>query len=86
MIGHLMLYHPAFVKMLQTIKRGKIGKVRYIYSNRLALGKLRREEDVLWSFAPHDISMILQLVNEKLISVKAYGAKYLNKKKLLIQA
>ena len=80
MIGHLMLYHPAFVKMVQTIKRGKIGKVRYIYSNRLALGKLRKEEDVLWSFAPHDISMILQLVNEKLISVKAFGAKYLNKK------
>ncbi len=80
MVGHLMLYHPAFTKMIETIKKDKIGKVRYIYSNRLALGKLRKEEDVLWSFAPHDISMILQLVNEKLINVKAFGAKYLNKK------
>jgi len=80
MVGHLMLYHPAFKKMIESIKKGQIGKIRYIYSNRLALGKLRREEDVLWSFAPHDISMIMQLVNEQLIDVKAFGAKYLNKK------
>ena len=80
MVGHLMLYHPAFKKMIESIKKGKIGKIRYIYSNRLALGKLRREEDVLWSFAPHDISMIMELVDEKLINVKAFGAKYLNKK------
>ena len=44
-----MLYHPAYLKMKESIKKGKIGKVRYIYSNRLALGKLRKEEDVLWS-------------------------------------
>ena len=80
MVGHLMLYHPAFKKMIESIKKGKIGKIRYIYSNRLALGKLRREEDVLWSFAPHDISMIMQLVNQHVIDVKAFGAKYLNKK------
>ena len=80
MVGHLMLYHPAFTKMIESINKGKIGKIRYIYSNRLALGKLRREEDVLWSFAPHDISMIMELVNEKLMDVKAFGAKYLNKK------
>ena len=70
MVGHLMLYHPAYIKMKESIKKGKIGKVRYIYSNRLALGKLRKEEDVLWSFAPHDISMILDLVNENLIMLK----------------
>ena len=80
MVGHLMLYHPAYLKMKESIKKGKIGKVRYIYSNRLALGKLRKEEDVLWSFAPHDISMILDLVNEKLINVKAFGGKYLSNK------
>ena len=80
MVGHLMLYHPAYLKMKESIKKGKIGKVRYIYSNRLALGKLRKEEDVLWSFAPHDISMILDLVNEKLIDVKAFGGKYLSNK------
>ena len=80
MVGHLMLYHPAYIKMKENITKGKIGKVRYIYSNRLALGKLRKEEDVLWSFAPHDISMILDLVNEELINVKAFGAKYLSNK------
>ncbi len=80
MVGHLMLYHPAYIKMKESINKGQIGKVRYIYSNRLALGKLRKEEDVLWSFAPHDISMILDLVSEKLINVKAFGAKYLNNK------
>ena len=80
MVGHLMLYHPAYLKNEGEYKKGKIGKVRYIYSNRLALGKLRKEEDVLWSFAPHDISMILDLVNEKLIDVKAFGGKYLSNK------
>ena len=80
MVGHLLLYHPAFIALKSFLKSGGLGRLRYIYSNRLSLGKLRKEEDVLWSFAPHDISMILQLVNEKLISVKAYGAKYLNKK------
>ncbi len=78
MVGHLMLYHPAFVKMKEKIQQGQIGKIRYIYSNRLALGKLRKEEDILWSFAPHDISMILNLVNNKLIDVQAYGGSYLN--------
>ena len=66
MVGHLMLYHPAFNKMKKLIGAGKIGKIRYIYSNRLNLGKLRKDEDVLWSFAPHDISMILNLVKSKL--------------------
>ena len=80
MVGHLMLYHPAYLKMKESIKKGKIGKVRYIYSNRLALGKLRKEEDVLWSFAPHDISMILDLVSESLIDVKAFGGRYLSDK------
>ena len=80
MIGHLMLYHPAFIKMKEKIKSGLIGNIRYIYSNRLSLGKLRKEEDVLWSFAPHDISMILDLVNEKLLSIEAFGGSYLHKK------
>ena len=78
MVGHLMLYHPAFIKMKEKIQQGLIGKIRYIYSNRLALGKLRKEEDILWSFAPHDISMILNLVNNKLLDVQAFGGSYLN--------
>ena len=62
------------------IEEGLLGKIRYIYSNRLSLGKLRKEEDVLWSFAPHDISMIMDLVKEKLISVDAFGGSYINNK------
>ena len=73
MVGHLMLYHSAYIKMKEKIEKGLIGNIRYIYSNRLSLGKLRKEEDVLWSFAPHDISMINDLVKEKLISVEAFG-------------
>ena len=80
MVGHLLLYHPAYRKLREKIHEGIVGQVRYIYSNRLSLGKLRKEEDVLWSFAPHDISMILDLVNEKLTSVEAFGASYLHKK------
>ncbi len=79
MVGHLMLYHCAYIKMKEKIEEGLIGNIRYIYSNRLSLGKLRKEEDVLWSFAPHDISMITDLVKEKLISVEAFGGGYLNK-------
>ena len=80
MVGHLLLYHPAFIKMKKEIEKGLIGKIRYIYSNRLALGKLRKEEDVLWSFAPHDISMILNLINERLLSLEAYGGSYIKSK------
>ena len=80
MVGHLMLYHPAFIKMKEKIKSGLIGNIRYIYSNRLSLGKLRKEEDVLWSFAPHDISMILNLVKTPLLNIEAFGGSYLAKK------
>lgn len=80
MVGHLLLYHPAFISMKKSIEKGLIGKIRYIYSNRLALGKLRKEEDVLWSFAPHDISMITNLINENLLSVEAFGGSYIKSK------
>ena len=80
MVGHLMLYHPAFNKMKDEIGKGLIGKIRYIYSNRLNLGKLRKDEDVLWSFAPHDISMILNLVNSEVEKVDAFGGSYIKKK------
>ncbi|MDC0651701.1 Gfo/Idh/MocA family oxidoreductase [Alphaproteobacteria bacterium] len=80
MVGHLMLYHPAFNKMKDEISKGLIGKIRYIYSNRLNLGKLRKDEDVLWSFAPHDISMILNLVSSKVEQVDAFGGSYIKNK------
>ena len=62
MVGHLLFYHPAFVELKRRIKKGKLGKIRYIWSNRLNFGKLRREENVLWSFAPHDISVIVDIL------------------------
>lgn len=62
MVGHLLLYHPAVLKLKEIIKSGKLGEVDYIYSNRLNFGKLRKEEDVLWSFAPHDISVIVDIM------------------------
>ena len=78
MIGHLLQYHSAFLKLKETIERGDLGKLQYIYSNRLNLGKVRREENILWSFAPHDISMILALVGAEPDWVSAVGATYLS--------
>ena len=78
MVGHLLLYHPAFIALKKMVDAGIIGNLRYIYSNRLSLGKLRKEEDALWSFAPHDISMILSLIGEEPIDVKATGGAYLS--------
>ncbi len=80
MIGHLLWYHPAVLKLKQLIHEGKIGRIQYIYSNRLNLGKLRREENVLWSFAPHDISVILGLIDEMPESVRAQGSNLLHQK------
>ncbi len=65
MVGHLLQYHPAFLKLKEMVGAGDLGRLQYVYSNRLSLGKIRREENVLWSFAPHDISMILALVGEE---------------------
>ncbi|USO01286.1 MAG: Gfo/Idh/MocA family oxidoreductase [Alphaproteobacteria bacterium] len=78
MVGHLLQYHPAFVKLEEFVKRGKLGKLQYIYSNRLNLGKFRTQENILWSFAPHDISMILSLAGDVPQSVLATGAAHLN--------
>ncbi len=78
MVGHLLWYHPAILKLKTMIEEGELGRVEYIYSNRLNLGKIRREENILWSFAPHDISVILGLVREMPDSVKAQGGNYLH--------
>lgn len=73
MVGHLLQYHPAFIKLKSLVSTGDLGKLQYIYSNRLSLGKVRTEEDVLWSFAPHDISMVLALAGEQPNKVAAHG-------------
>ncbi|MBW1999736.1 MAG: Gfo/Idh/MocA family oxidoreductase [Deltaproteobacteria bacterium] len=80
MIGHLLHYHPGVTKLKQLVSEGELGKIQYIYSNRLNLGKIRREENILWSFAPHDISVILSLTGEMPERVTSEGANYLHKK------
>src|SRR5215831_15554891 len=77
MVGHVLEYHPAIVKLSEIVHRGELGKVRYIYSNRLSLGKIRREENILWSFAPHDVAVILRLMGSLPFQVVACGGSYL---------
>lgn len=78
MVGHLLQYHPAFLELKRLIAKGDLGRLQYIYSNRLNLGKFRNEENILWSFAPHDISMILSLVGDLPETVYATGACHLD--------
>ncbi|MFZ5585698.1 MAG: Gfo/Idh/MocA family oxidoreductase [Thermodesulfobacteriota bacterium] len=80
MVGHLLQYHPVFVRLKQMVSAGELGRINYIYSNRLNLGKIRREENILWSFAPHDISMILSLAGELPEVVFATGGNYLHQR------
>lgn len=73
MVGHLLQYHPAFIRLKELVAGGELGRLQYLYSNRLNFGKIRREEDVLWSFAPHDLSMILSLAGETPSEVRTEG-------------
>lgn len=76
MVGHLLQYHPAFVALRDQVHAGALGKLRYAYSNRLSLGKFRVEENALWSFAPHDVSMLLALFGQDPVSVTGSGGAY----------
>ena len=80
MVGHLLQYHPVFIKLRELAFNGELGRINYIYSHRLNLGKIRRQENILWSFAPHDISMILSLAGEQPESISATGGNYLHQK------
>lgn len=79
MVGHILYYHPAIVKLKEIVSTGGLGKIQYIYSNRLNIGKLRTEENILWSFAPHDISIILMLLEDDPVAVSSFGGDYLSK-------
>ena len=74
MTGHLLQYHPVFVAVRRLVESGELGSLSYVYSNRLSFGKVRSEEDVIWSFAPHDISMILSLTGREPELVKTESA------------
>ena len=77
--GHLLEYHPAVVRLHELINTGKLGNVNYIYSNRLNFGKVRTEENALWSFAPHDVAVILRLLGEMPVEVSCTGGSYLTR-------
>jgi predicted dehydrogenase len=77
MVGHLLEYHPAVDKMKQLIDAGELGRVFYVYANRLNLGKVRKDENALWSLGPHDISVINYLTGEEPQEVSARGECYL---------
>ena len=79
MVGHLLHYHPAIMKIKQMIDENKIGKIKNITCNRFSLGKFRKHENVLWSFAPHDISIVLSLISDIPEKVMCYGKDHINK-------
>src|SRR5438552_8033086 len=79
MVGHILRYHPAILKLQKLIQDGALGKINYLYSNRLNIGKIRTEENILWSFAPHDISVMLSLLNEMPAHITWQGGAYLNR-------
>jgi UDP-2-acetamido-3-amino-2,3-dideoxy-glucuronate N-acetyltransferase len=79
MVGHLLEFHPAVLKLREMIALEELGKINYIYSNRLNFGKVRTEENALWSFAPHDVAVILRLIGQAPVEVSACGGSYLTK-------
>jgi UDP-2-acetamido-3-amino-2,3-dideoxy-glucuronate N-acetyltransferase len=78
MVGHILHYHPAILKLKEIISSAKLGRIQYIYSNRLNIGKLRTEENILWSFAPHDISAILMLIGDFPVEINTFGGDYIS--------
>ncbi|MDW8026704.1 MAG: Gfo/Idh/MocA family oxidoreductase, partial [Armatimonadota bacterium] len=78
MVGHVLEYHPAFRRLRELINDGSLGRIQYIYSHRLNLGQIRTEENVLWSFAPHDIALLLRLLGTMPEEVTCHGEAFLN--------
>jgi UDP-2-acetamido-3-amino-2,3-dideoxy-glucuronate N-acetyltransferase len=77
MVGHLLEYHPAVERLRELVASGELGQVQYVYSTRLNLGRIRTEESALWSFAPHDVHLILRLLGEPPVEVACQGGSYL---------
>ncbi len=78
MVGHLLEYHPGVERLRELIDEGELGDVRYVYSNRLNLGKLRSDENALWSLGAHDVSVLLRLAGEEPYECRAVGESYVN--------
>jgi predicted dehydrogenase len=77
MVGHLLEYHPGLERLKQLVDSGDLGTVHYIYGNRLNLGKLRADENALWSLGAHDVSVVLRLANEEPAECHAFGESYM---------
>ncbi|MBU4174952.1 MAG: Gfo/Idh/MocA family oxidoreductase [Actinobacteria bacterium] len=77
MVGHLLLYHPAVQRVKEYLDSGEIGDVLYVYSQRLNLGRVRHDENCLWSLAPHDLSVITYLLEQEPVEVSTHGMSYL---------
>jgi predicted dehydrogenase len=78
MPGHLLLYHPAVQKLKELVDDGELGEVVVVYGNRQNLGKIRKDENALWSLGVHDLSVILHLVQEEIVEAAAHGHAFLN--------
>jgi predicted dehydrogenase len=79
MVGHLLEYHPGVRKLKEVADSGDLGAIRYIYGNRLNLGKLRADENALWSLGAHDVSVLLHLADEEPDEMHAFGESYMNR-------
>ena len=77
MVGHVLLFHPAIQKIKDMIDSGKVGKLQYIYSNRLNLGTIRIHENVFWSFAPHDISIFNYFTDSLPENINSFGGAFI---------
>ena len=77
MVGHLLEYHPAVARLKEIARSGELGDIHYIYSNRLNLGKLRADENALWSLGAHDVSVLLHLADEEPYEIEARGESYM---------
>jgi len=73
MVGHLMVFHPAIVRLRELLRSGTLGELHYVHSTRANLGRIRQDENALWSFGPHELSMLDYLLEQSPVSVAAHG-------------
>ena len=76
MVGHVMLFHPAVRKLKELLDSGDLGDIFYLYANRQNLGKVRQDENALWSLGAHDIAVLLYLLEDQPVEVSARGESY----------
>ena len=77
LVGHLLLFHPAVERLRAMVRGGELGNLYYLYSQRVNLGQIRPDENALWSFGPHDVSVALDLLGKSPVRVSAHGRSYL---------